>query len=248
VYVRVGVAETDAFKEGVEQGQQKKFPLAVAIRRHPREMLKAVIVSIGYNSAVYITFTYILALVVAQGYSSSVSLGAQACYMGVMLLLVGPFGRLSDRIGRRPVIAIGAGASAIFMFVFVALIGSHDPVLLYLGFAGVGLLTAAMLGPMPVTLAEQFHTSVRASALSTTYQVGSAIGGGFAPLLAVLVFAWSGQALWSIAALSGGVLLLVTVGVLLMRETSAVPAADLGLTPSELLSRTAAVPEPERAG
>jgi MFS family permease len=177
-----------------------------------------------------ITFTYLLSLVVAQGYSSSVSLWAQAWYMGVNLLFVGFFGYLSDRIGRRPVIAIGAGVNTVFMFVFVALIGSNDYGLLYLGFAGVGLLIASMQGPMPVTLAEQFHTSVRASALSTTYQVGNAIGGALAPLLAVLVFAWSGQQLWSIAVLSAVALLLVMGGVLLMRETSGIQASELGMS------------------
>jgi MFS family permease len=248
VVFRAGIAETEDFEQGVAKGRRTRFPLASAIRRHPVETLKAVTVSIGYSSAVYITFTYILSLVIAQGYSSSVSLGAQACYMGVMFLLVGAFGRLSDRLGRRPVIAIGAGASAIFMFVFVAMIGSHNPALLYFGFAAIGLLTASMLGPMPVTLAEQFHTSVRASAVSTTYQIGNAIGGGFAPLLAVLVFAWSGQALWSVAALSAVALLLVTVGVLLMRETARTPSEELGLEPSDLAAGSATtVPEPEGA-
>jgi MFS family permease len=228
VIVRKGMAETDAFEEEVEKTKQARIPLFEAIRKQPATMVKTLIASTGYASGVYIAFTYVLSLVISQGYPTGVTLWAQFCFQVVQVPLVLLFGRLSDRIGRKPVLIVGAVGSAIFGFAFMAMIGTGSVPLLYLGFAITGIFISFMLGTFPSTLAEQFGTKYRASGLSTTYQIGNAIGGGIAPFLAVLVFAWSGNALWSVAALSAIAYAMVAGAVLTMRETARVQTSELG--------------------
>ncbi|MDO5684365.1 MAG: MFS transporter, partial [Propionibacteriaceae bacterium] len=95
------------------------------------------------------------------------------------------FAWLSDRIGRKPVMIAGAVASAILIWPMFAMFNSGDPTLTGLAFLiGNPLIQAMVFGPLGAFLSEMFDTGSRYSGVSASYQIGSLIGAGTAPIVA----------------------------------------------------------------
>ncbi|MBB2940656.1 MFS family permease [Actinoplanes lutulentus] len=93
-------------------------------------------------------------------------------------------GRLSDRAGRRRLLIVGTMAVGIFAIPGFTLAASSPGGLLVFNvvFGGVlGLLVVT------VFVAELFPTAVRATGVAVTYGVATAVFGGMAPLIAVLM-------------------------------------------------------------
>jgi MFS transporter, MHS family, proline/betaine transporter len=87
-------------------------------------------------------------------------------------------GRLSDRMGRRPLLLAGGVALLVFMLPMTALILRGGLGGLALGYSLIGLALGTLV---PSTfLAELFPTRLRYSGLSLTYGLGSAFFGGTA--------------------------------------------------------------------
>ena len=95
------------------------------------------------------------------------------------------FGRLSDRVGRRPVYAFGAFGMALWAFVFFQLLDTGQFALMAAGAVGALIFHAAMYGPQAAFLAEMFPTRIRYSGVSLAYQVTSIFAGSLAPIIAV---------------------------------------------------------------
>ncbi len=196
-----------------------RIPLVTVFRQHPRALLLTFGLSLGYNAIAYIGFSFFLAYAVAVGRTPGESLGAQAVFLTGTTLFSLVSGMLADRFGRRPVVLAGAVLTGLYLFAFFWLVKNGNSVLFYLAFAFASPLTAAMKGATPALIAEQFPASVRYSGASLGYQLGAALGGGFAPAVATLVFVSSGKATWSVALLGFAVAALVTGCVLGLPET-----------------------------
>jgi MHS family proline/betaine transporter-like MFS transporter len=93
-------------------------------------------------------------------------------------------GWASDRFGRRPVLALAAGALALLAYPCMALMSRGTTSAILLGQGTLGFLISAMLGVMPATMAELAPWRVRCSVLSVAYNVSMAILGGTAPMVA----------------------------------------------------------------
>jgi MHS family proline/betaine transporter-like MFS transporter len=82
-------------------------------------------------------------------------------------------------------------------------------------------LVAIFLGCMPAALVELFPTRIRVTGLSSSYNLASAIFGGFAPLIATALIEATGMpvaaSFWVIVAA-----LLSTVAVIMLKETRGV--------------------------
>jgi MFS family permease len=106
------------------------------------------------------------------------------------------FSALSDRIGRRPVYAFGAGGMAIWIFVFFGLLHGAGPLAVTAAMVVALFLHGAMYGPQAAFISELFPTRYRYSGVSISYQVTSIFAGSLAPVIAVaLLQATHGQTL-----------------------------------------------------
>jgi MHS family shikimate/dehydroshikimate transporter-like MFS transporter len=106
------------------------------------------------------------------------------------------FGWLSDTVGRRPIYLAGALISGLCAFVVFGLLDTRDPTIITVSIAIVMSLThASMFGPQGAFMPELFGTRVRYSGASLGCQVAAALSGGFSPILASALLAWTGTTL-----------------------------------------------------
>jgi MFS family permease len=129
------------------------------------------------------------------------------------------FAALSDRVGRRPVVLVGALAMTVWAFVLFPLVESGSTALLVLAVVvGQGVVHAAMYGPLAALYTELFSTRSRYTGASLGYQIAG-IGAGLGPVVFATVLQTSGNVLW-VSVVIAAFCVLTVVCVALAGETS----------------------------
>ncbi|MEN2423727.1 MFS transporter [Streptomyces rimosus] len=184
LYVRLTVAESPLFSAVQKRRDAPRLPLLDVLRR-PRALLLGTGAGIAPFAAQSVLATFLISYAVDHGYTRPhVLLGvtlASATALGVLPCSA----VLSDRFGRRPVVAAGAALSAVTAFPVFALVDSGSPGLLILACViGHGIAQSTMYGPLGALLTEMFDTRVRYTGASLGYQAATLIGGGLSPVIA----------------------------------------------------------------
>ena len=138
-------------------------------------------------------------LVQAQGFSGG-QVSAVYALGGLANVLVGPrAGRLSDRVGRQPVI-VGASVGVGVVMAATPLVAGL-PFAPYVAFAGIMALAAARISPLQALLTEMVPAARRGSFMSLTTATGNA---GFAAGSAVAGALYAGAGFGANALVAGG--------------------------------------------
>ena len=220
LYMRAKVVETPSFAKLRDRGDGVRLPVAELFRNHTKLLLLASRVGYGF----YVIF-YILLVFIASYSTTELGLPASTALTGVAIgslvtLVVAPVvGSLSDRIGRRPPIMLGALLSAAFIYPFFLMIRTGQPGMVHLAFALAFFFLAIYFGAVTTYAAELFPTEVRYSAGALAGQIGAVLGGGLAPLIAALVMRAAGGAWWPVAVYVSASLLISCACTLVLRET-----------------------------
>jgi MFS family permease len=222
LYVRLSVQESPAFN----REEAVKLPIAEVLRDDWRRVLLGAGVNFGFNMFIFVVATFAVSFSRKQlGLSQNTVLVATLVGSFAQAISVPLFARLSDRVGRLPVMLGGAVFIGLFAFPFFWLLdGRYLMIAMVLAFVGSG----ALFGPMPAYYAELFQTRVRYSGVSLSYQLGAVLGGGLSPFIATWLINETGGT-WSVAVyLVGGAIVsticLLAIGV--RRTTELVPAQE----------------------
>ncbi len=172
-------------------------PLVHCLANHRGAIGRAFAISALGSITYYVGITYVPAFLTSAGsVSESASLWLSTI-AAVMVILVTPFvGLASDRLGRKPVLALLALGSAILpasMFAMMAS-GSHSQALV--GALVLAALAGGVSAVGAVATAEQFPGEGRVTGLALGATTATAIFGGLTPYVAQLLVERSG---WSIA-------------------------------------------------
>ncbi|NUT97181.1 MAG: MHS family MFS transporter [Saccharothrix sp.] len=183
LYVRLSVEESPEFRS--VQRETLRVPVVEVLRRSWRKVLLGAGVNLGFNMFIFVIATFVVSYGTRQlQIPRSVLLNASLVGAAAQAVALLGFARLSDRVGRLPVMLGGAAFLGVFALPLFWLLETRSPTLvlvaLVLGFAG----SAALFGPMPAYYAELFGTRVRYSGVSLSYQLGAVLGGGLSPLVA----------------------------------------------------------------
>ena len=189
LYIRIGVMETPVFARLKAKGKVEKAPVAEVLRRNWREVILTALARTGQQTPFYIFTTYVLTYATqVLGMERGLVLSLVMVQATVSMATIPLFGHLSDRIGRKSILALGCTAMMIFPFIYFQMLDSRSLVLVSLGIV-LGLpVHDLQYGPQAAFIAESFPGSLRYSGASLGYQLASITAGGPAPIVALYLY------------------------------------------------------------
>ena len=203
LYIRNGLDETPAFRAAQKSGNVSQAPFSETIRNHWREVLVAVGVKVVETAPFYVFATFVVSYATGTlDYERSTALNAVSLGALVSTVMIPLMGRLSDAWGRPAVYRFGAVLIALFAVPFFVLLDLHANWAIFAAVViGVGIVWPPVTSTLGTLTSEIFSTRVRYTGVTLGYQIGAALFGGTAPMIATALLEWSGGAWWPIAAL-----------------------------------------------
>lgn len=131
-----------------------------------------------------------------KGVSETTSQLLQIAVMVVALLTIPLLGMLSDRIGRKPIVWVGAVGLVVLSLPAVLLIRAQSGVTIFLGLLIMGLLLICWSATMPSTLPSLFPTRVRGGALSIAFNVSVSLFAGTTSVVVGALVSATGDLNW----------------------------------------------------
>ncbi|TCK36294.1 metabolite-proton symporter [Paraburkholderia sp. BL8N3] len=216
LYVRLNTSETPTFRKVKDADAQVKVPLAELLSKHWKQVLLGGIATMStgtsFNLIVAFGLTYGTQTL---GFSRGAMLTIALISCALCILMLPAFGRLSDLIGRKPVIVGGIVAEALLAFPLFWLLDTREFPFALLGYLLMMTAFAANYGPIATFLAELFGTQVRYSGLSVSYMLSGLLGSAATPIITTALLSATGKGssvAWFMvgsAAVSTGALLLL---------------------------------------
>jgi MFS family permease len=200
VWIRSSLDETPDFKKVQQSGAVVRLPIAEVFRSHWR----AVLVSIGAKAAetgpFYIFGTYVIAYATGMGVENNIVLTAVAVAAILATIWMPIFGRISDSIPRALLYRVVAIVTVLYAFPYYWILNVGEIWAVFVATAiGFGLLWGSVNAILGTLIAESFSPEIRYSGATLGYQLGAAVFGGTAPLIATALQEASGGAWWPIS-------------------------------------------------
>lgn len=181
LFVRRHIPEVD--KPAAPAGAPS--PVWQALRCEWRAILRIALLNVVSGVGFYVAFVFLVTYMqMVGGLSEATALQINTVSMLALLAIYPLAGWLSDRVGRKPLLIIGAaGLLALSWPLFSALHQSSASWSL-VGQLGFAVFLGLFGGALPVTLVENTPASVRCSAISIGYNLCVGLLGGISPLVA----------------------------------------------------------------
>ncbi|MDT0390414.1 glycine betaine/L-proline transporter ProP [Streptomyces dubilierae] len=196
LYLRMRLEETPAFAAEVEKAEKDrpKVPLREMVTGQWRALLLCVGLVLVFNVTDYMLLSYMPSYLTSElHYDETHGL---LVVLGVMtlMMIVQPFaGALTDRVGRRPVIAAGCAGFLLLSVPALLLIREGSLLAVALGMGALGLLLVCFTAAMPSALPALFPTKVRYGSLSIGFNVSVSLFGGTTPLVVTALIGATGD-------------------------------------------------------
>lgn len=193
-YIRRRLEDTPSFRRVEASHGVESAPLLASLRQGYRQLLLMVGVVCLPGLGTYVLFISMPSYLDAtQKLPLTTGLGVTIAGLVVFTGVVPLFAALSDRVGRRPLMRIGALGIVIVAYPAYLVIGTGSiPAIV-----GTMLVTGLFLGmihaPMPVILAEAFPTRIRVSSMAIAYSVATALFAGTAPYVSTWLLSTTGD-------------------------------------------------------
>ncbi len=202
LFIRLRLHETPAFRRIKERAVTARLPVMEILTEHPGMFLKAVGLKVSEIAYVSVVTVFSISYVTGQlGLSRGVILNGILVAAIIELFTIPVFGWLSDRYGRKTLFIAACLFSIAFAFPMFRLLDTRDPTVITLTVAvALSFGQGIMFGTGAAWMSELFDARLRYSGASLGFQVGAALSGGFTPLIAAALLAWSGGATWPISA------------------------------------------------
>lgn len=191
LWIRKGIDETPEFKEVKEKGEIPKLPIADTLRYYWKEVLITIGAKVVETAPFYIFSTFIVSYATSTlGFSRSAVLGSVMVSTVITTILIPIMGSLSDRVGRKKMYIAGTLAMMAFAFPYFWMIHQGSVLMLVLAtIIGLGIIWAPITAVLGTMFSEIFDAKVRYTGVSLGYQIGAAVAGGTAPLVATALLA-----------------------------------------------------------
>ncbi|MBO0907772.1 MULTISPECIES: MFS transporter [Arthrobacter] len=223
LYLRKGMDESDVFHDEDKAAADSR-PTPLARKQVVRAILLMIAMTSGITAAHYTWTSYASTYAITQqGMSASSAYWSSVIAQLIALVSLPFWGRLSDKVGRRPMMIGFAAVMILVQLPLMSLISSEPWTLLVA--SSLALLVVAVPGALlAATLSENFPTKVRTQSIGFAYSISVAVFGGTAPYLNALLIEWGVGWLSSVYIMF--LCLCTAVAVWLMPETKGIDLKD----------------------
>jgi MHS family proline/betaine transporter-like MFS transporter len=228
LWVRFSAGESPEFEKVESDGLVVHNPLreAFASKSARRGMLMTILLPLFNSSGYFILFIYMPSFMTGQLKFTAV----QGLVVTGVALLVGSAtsliaGRLSDRFGRKPLLAGSSALMVICGFPCYFLLTQGSMILALLGVVIMSVIFSGTFGVVQTAMTELFPTRIRTAAYGFGYNIGTAIFGGAAPALIALLIGVTGS-IWVPAAYLVITSAVACITALKIRETAFAPLPE----------------------
>ncbi|WP_230160417.1 MFS transporter [Peribacillus simplex] len=186
LWIRKGIDETPSFKKVKESGEVPKLPIVETLKNYWREVLIAVGAKVVETAPFYIFSTFVVSYATSNlGFSRTATLTAVMIATIITTILIPFMGKLSDTIGRKKLFIGGTVGMALFAFPYFWLLQQKSVLLLIVATViGLGVIWAPITAVLGTMFSEIFDAKIRYTGITLGYQIGAALAGGTAPLVA----------------------------------------------------------------
>ncbi|OYD73743.1 UNVERIFIED_ORG: metabolite-proton symporter [Burkholderia sp. CF145] len=219
LYIRLNTSETPTFRKVKDAAAQVKLPIADVLTKHWKQVVLGGVATMStgtsFNLIVAFGLTYGTQTL---GFSRNAMLCIALIACALCIVMLPLFGKLSDQIGRKPVIIGGIVAEALFAFPLFWLLDTRDFSFALLGYVLMMTAFAANYGPIATFLAELFGTEVRYSGLSVSYMLSGLLGSAATPIVTTALLSATGRGS-SVAWYMIGSALVSAIALVMLTET-----------------------------
>ena len=200
MYLRQKLDETPAYEnQDDSERMNKRSPVEQGketIARQWRPMLIAAGLVLSFNVTNYMLTGYLPTYLTEKlDVASNPALIIIVIVMVIIGLIVTFLGKLSDRIGRKPIMWAGSIMLAVLSLPTFLLILKGGYLSIFLGTLPMGLMLVCFMSTEPSTLPALFPTSTRYGATAISYNLSVSAFGGTTPLIAAALVDFTGDLL-----------------------------------------------------
>jgi MFS family permease len=230
--IRREVDETPAFAEEGAHGDVPRAPIVQAFKNSWKDMIRVICMSL-MNVIPVVTSIFGAAYAVQPGYGVGFS---KDVYLwipvlgNILAVVVIPFvGNLSDKIGRRPPVIVGAIVSGLLSFAYLYAISIHNvPLAIAMSLLMWGVVYQGYNAIFPSFYPELFPTRSRVSAMAISQNIGTLITALLPAFFASVAPPGSTNIPFTIGCWTLGITIISAIAAFSARETYRVHLNDLG--------------------
>jgi len=240
VMIRRGVHETPAFAQEDAGGTRPKAPVVQAVQESWRDMLRVVCMAL-MNVIPVVATIFGAAYAVQPGYGIGFS---KDVYLWIPVLgnitavIVIPFvGNLSDRIGRRPCMIVGALGSGVMGFLYLYAVDTHNTVLAFISAMLMwGVVYQGYNATFPAFYQELFPTRTRVTAFAVSQNLGT-MATAFLPAIFALTAPPGSNVPLIVGSMVFAISIIAAIAAYTARETHRLHMNDLGVPGTQPVPR-----------
>jgi MFS family permease len=229
--IRRRVDETPAFVEEAEEGVIPQAPITQVVKENGSDMLRVICMALMNavpTAATVFGATYATSDEYGNGFSTTMYLWISVAGNAVAVLLIPFVGSLSDRIGRRPCIIVGALGSTLLAYAYLWAISQQNNVLTFaLAILMWGIVYQGYNAVYPSFYQEMFPTKTRVTGFAVSQNLGTMIT-AFLPALYATVAPSDSNVPLIVGTFTFGIGIIAAVAAFSARETHRVHLHDLG--------------------
>jgi MHS family alpha-ketoglutarate permease-like MFS transporter len=186
-FIRRRLDETLSFENVAAKKERRKSSIVTLLRDHPRETLLVMALTAGGTASFYAYTIYLQKFLAnTSGFDRATASRIMTVALMLMLVLQPLAGRLSDKVGRKPLMIFFGVCATLFTYpIFATLEHTHDAT------AAFGLVMAALVivtgytSINAIIKAEMFPADIRALGVALPYAIANALFGGTAEYVAL---------------------------------------------------------------
>ncbi len=230
--IRREVDETPAFAQEEKQGEVARAPIVEAFTTSWPDMLRVVCMALMNVIPVVTTIfgaAYAVQAAYGIGFHKDVYLWIPVLGNIVAVIVIPMVGNLSDKIGRRPPIIVGALGAGLLSFGYLYAISiANVPLAIVMSILMWGIVYQGYNAVFPSFFPELFPTRTRVSAMAISQNVGTAITAMLPALFATVAPPGSANIPLTIGSIALAITAVAAVAAFSARETYRIPMKDLG--------------------